>query len=173
MSVTVTNQPSAFPEVVADAVRESIASSLGTILGTAPVEGESDPELRSLSRVLGVISMVGEGSWTVAFTFPEPTAVTLVQQFCGFEIEFAAPEMGDAVGELVNVVAGELVAQLEARQIKAQMSLPMVARGKNVEVMMPAGLPSIDLNYLSEQGAFWVKLIAARPGQSLGRRPGS
>ncbi len=80
--------------------------------------------------------------------------------------------MGDAVGELANILAGDVSARLECQRIKAQMSLPTVARGHDVALSSPVGKPSLRLEFDCPHGRFGCRLTAARPGESLGRRPG-
>jgi len=173
MSSAILGSTDVFPPLVAESVRQAVAAFFTSILGEAPVETTNSPATDSCSGVVGVISLVGDGSWIVALALPSATASAVSEKFCGFEIPFDAAEMGDVVGELSNVLGGEIAAHFDARGLKAQLSLPMVARGDNVEVMLPEGLPDLQLNYSCRQGDFWIKVAAARPGHCPGRRPGT
>jgi CheY-specific phosphatase CheX len=77
--------------------------------------------------------------------------------------------MGDMAGELVNVIAGEVVAQLEQRRIKVQMSLPTVARGRPLELVPQVGPAVANIEYRSKEGTFWFRIAAAngRPSRAL------
>lgn len=161
-----------FPPVVFDCVKAAVESTLGSILGTPPsYSGDSSLDL-SCDGVIGIISFIGEMPWTFTVVLPHHTAPVLIGKFVGFEIPFDSPDMGDAVGELANVIAGEIVARLDSKRIKAQMSLPMVARGV-VELLVPGGLPSARMGFTSTEGPLWFNLAAAKPGNLVGRRPGT
>ena len=123
--------------------------------------------------IAGIISFFGNLPWTLTWVLTDQTAPALAQKFTGFEIPFDSKDMGDMAGELVNVLAGEIVAQLDQRRIKSQMSLPTVARGTNLELMPERGAPNVaELDYSSSQGGFWLRLAAAKSGNIPGRVPG-
>jgi CheY-specific phosphatase CheX len=75
--------------------------------------------------------------------------------------------MGDIVGEMANVMAGDIVARLDALGITAQMSLPTVARGNDVEVLSGSNECSARLKFESPNGGFWFRMVKA-----LDRLPG-
>lgn len=173
MSTTTAPQVSQFPPLIAEVVRQSMRECLGPILACTPQEVPDVEAECSGPGVVAMISMVGDPSWTMGMSLPEATARDLIEKFCGFAIPFDSPDMGDAMGELVNVIGGDLVGAMEARGVKSHLSLPVVTRGVNVEVMLPVGSPSMKLSYSCPQGKFLVKLATARAGHSVGRRPGT
>lgn len=162
-----------FPAPIAEMVKQTVDHVLTSICGQTPrCQGER-AGMDSCSGVLGTISILGEPAWTFSLMLPEAMAAQLVEKFAGFAIPYDSLDMGDVVGELANVLAGDIVARCEGRQINAQMSLPLVARGHDIEMLSPAGQPSVRLIYEVPQGAFWVKLAVAKKGSLLGKRPGT
>src|SRR5207244_10134077 len=109
--------------------------------------------------VVGIISFMGGLSWSLMLGLPRETATALALAFAGFEIPFDSADMGDVVGELANVLAGGVSARLDTAGVAAQMSLPTVARGSDVELLLPGGLPSQRLPFASARGQFWVKVV--------------
>lgn len=164
---------SSFPATVADGVKLAVENTLTSILGAKPLLKKTDNGNGACSGVIGIISFLGDLSWSFSLILPEETSKKLVVKFAGFEIPFDSPDMCDVVGELGNVIAGDIVARLDAKGIKAEMSLPMVARGHDVEVFSPEGMPTLKLGYDTKEGPFFLKLAAARPGKAIGRRPGT
>jgi chemotaxis protein CheX len=163
----------AFPAPIADAVRQAAKSFFGSICGMDPipvVHGQDGP---GSAGVVGVISFAGTLTWSFALMFPETTATAMAQKFAGFEIPFDSRDMGDVIGELANVIAGDISARLDAKGIAAQLSLPTVTRGYDVDLFVPLGLPTLHLGYASPQGPFWFRLVTAKADVSLGRRSGS
>ena len=63
-------------------------------------------------------------------------------KFTGFELDYDSPDMGDVVGEMVNVLAGDIVSRLRDGCIKVAMSLPTIIKETDVEPLLPRGFPS-------------------------------
>lgn len=133
-----------------------------------PFCGEEPQEVISLDLtrgegIVGVISLIGTLSLSFLIGLPRQTAEGLAQRFAGFEIPFDSPDMGDAISELTNVLAGRLCLELEHEQIFAQMALPTVARGEAVEVVLSTEVSTRPIYYNSPEGIFWVQLGASQP----------
>jgi chemotaxis protein CheX len=161
-----------FPPTVAAGAREALESSLASILGAPPTCTASDDSPGSCSGVLGIISFVGDPPWTFTMQLPQATAVAVAQRFAGFHIPFDSPDMADVVGELANVIAGEVVARLERKGVKAHMSLPSVLRGQNIELNSVHGGPWVRYRYTCSQGEFALALACARGARIPSAMPG-
>src|SRR5262249_54146675 len=104
------------------------------------------------------ISFMGDVFWSLTWVLSKDAAPALAQKMTGMDIPFESPDMGDVAGELMNVLAGEVVLQLERRRIKAQMSLPNVAKGAHLE-LLPEHKSSVNqLNFTSSYGEFWMRI---------------
>lgn len=145
-----------------EVLRASVRTTFSAICGDDPVFGEScadsDP-----SGLIGIIAVIGDVSWSVSMGFPPATAEALASRFAGFDIPFDSPDMGDVIGELANVLAGDLVAKLEGIGIGVKMSLPTVARGREVETLQPGTVQAFRLGFTTPQGAGWIGLSIAAP----------
>jgi chemotaxis protein CheX len=161
-----------FPAPIADAVRQAVDAYLSALSGGKLVcrNGQSPP---SSTCVAGVISFMGDWTWALNLILPEQTAVAIARKFAGFDIPFGSADMGDAIGELVNVLAGDIVARLHAVGMKAQMSLPTLMRGQNIELFLPTGSPELLQRFDSKEGIFWYKLGVAKAAGSICRKPGT
>ena len=162
-----------FPTVISETVKDAAINTFASILGAAPSYLADGREEAPCAGVVGVLSFAGELPWSFALVLPEPTAALMAKKFAGFDIPFDSPDMGDVVGELANVLAGDIAAKLDARGFKAHMSLPMVTRGHEVELLQASGQKSTRMGFASSEGTFWFKLVTAKQGQHLGRRPGT
>ena len=108
MLATQSPEAPAFPAPIADAVRQATRSTFGSICGAEPAALASGQKPLPCSSVVGVISYTGSVSWSFALVLPEKTARALAEKFSGFPIPFDSADMGDVVGELANVVAGDI-----------------------------------------------------------------
>jgi len=154
-----------FPPAIVDATTAAVARTLTAICGERPVQNQADNQNIGASACLaGIITFVGDASWSLSLILPGDTARRLTRKFAGFDIPLESRDMGDAVGELANVLAGDIVALLDRRKFKAQLSLPTVARGAALELMPATGAGSHRMDFVSNHGAFWIWLMTrAKP----------
>lgn len=148
------------PPDLVKAVHESFLSSFSSIFGPLCPCGEDKVNGAGLSGIISVISFVGTFPWTLILALPQSTAEAMVEKFAGFEISFDSEDMIDAVGELINIVAGAASGQAETYGIISRMSLPSVARG-SLQMRLPSDAPRHRLHYEAAQGPFRVKIVTA------------
>ncbi len=161
--------PEVLPQVVMDSVSDifkSIFSSTPEFVGNADNKAIGD-------GVVGIISFVGDVSWLLMLVLPKSSAQETALKFAGFEVDYDSPDMGDVVGELNNVLAGDIVARLSAKDVKVTMSLPTIMRGHDVEPLLPRGLPSVKMHYKIGDGDIYLKVAGSQEGQTVGRTPGT
>jgi CheY-specific phosphatase CheX len=162
MTNVATRTGRAVPLAIVDAVQDAVNNTYSAFFSEKPrlaARGLGHPDGPSIA---GIICFLGEVPWSLAWILTADTATLLAKNFAGFEIPFDSPDMGDLAGELVNVFAGEIVAQLERRQIQAQMSLPTVARGSRLELVPENDSSVVHLEYTSKEGIFWFRLAWAK-----------
>lgn len=144
-------------------VRDALIATLSAACGLEPRYQGNDQESCPCDGIAGVISLVGDVDWSLMLTLPADSAVALAQRFAGFEIPYDSDDMTDLVGEVANVVAGDVVARLESVGIRTNLSLPMVVRGQRLNLMLPAGHPRVHMRFLSECGPILLILGARKP----------
>lgn len=161
-------------EKLSMSVKESILNILNSILGVEPIPQAEDHEKKVGDGVVGIISFVGDISWLLMLVLPKTSAQAIAFKFTGFEVDYDSSDMGDVVGELSNILAGDIVARVGAKGIKVAMSLPTIMRGHDVEPLLPKGLPYEKRHYVIPKGGdIFVKLVGSKPGQTLGNMPGT
>lgn len=151
----------AFPAVLGDAVRDAADDFFRSSCGLKYAE-QPEGAAESAAGIMSTISFMGDQPWTFSLVLPDRTAVAMARAFAGFDIPADSPDMGDVIGEVVNVIAGGICARLDAKGIKAQMSLPMVVRGENVSVMVPSGASTKHLEFVGSNGPCWFRLVKSR-----------
>jgi chemotaxis protein CheX len=161
------------PGVITNCVSDSVASIFNTIFGVVP-EYCGDDESKSVGDgVVGIISFVGDASWMLMLALPKESAETLAEKFCGFTVEYESPDMGDVIGELANVMAGDIVARMGVEGVKVAMTLPTILRGHNVEPFMPKGMPDKKMHYSLLGKDLLIKLAVGKPNDMMGVTPGT
>lgn len=152
-----------------DCVPEAVISVFAATCGTAVApDPSSADEAFADSTVMAVISLVGEVEWTLFLDLPAPSACLLAAKFAGFEIPFDSADMGDAIGELANILAGDIKARLDSRGVRADLSLPSVLRGEHVNLVLQKGLPRNKWLFACPAGKIRAGIVAGR--QVLGAK---
>jgi chemotaxis protein CheX len=166
MSQTISLDPATdlehVPSALIEGVTESVLSSFRKMIGSCEID-EHDPEKICHDCIVGIISFVGTMPWSMVLAMPKSTATEIVTKFVGMEIEFDSPDMGDVIGELANVLAGVVSGNLEKSGITAQMSLPTVARGHDVEFLSQGNFHTKEILFNSNGKPLWVKIVTAKP----------
>lgn len=157
------------PLGVVEAATAGVEITLDSILGERPVRVPAADEVPQVPMLAAIISFIGEMKWSLTLMVTEPVGVALVEKFCGFALPFDSDDMADAVGEVVNVIAGEVTLQLEKRRLRGRMSLPTVVRGQGLQLLANRAAASHRVAYRVSFGDFSVRLLAA--GTSLFARP--
>jgi CheY-specific phosphatase CheX len=153
------------PRELLTSVIEAIPTAFKPMCGEEPLASSLGAPEHSSVWITAGIPFKGEPPWDLTLLLPEKTATGLTQAFVGFETPSDSPDMNDAVGELVNVLAGHVIERLESIGRKTAMTLPQVARGQDID-LHPAGFASqIFLNCPSPQGQFWIR-ISVKPDSS-------
>lgn len=126
------------------------------------VTPQDESQVGNSDVVIAIISLVGQIEWSVFIGLPRATACACAARFAGFEIPFESSDMGDAVGELANIIAGDVKARLDARGVKADISLPMVIRAQDIQVLVQRNSKTLKQCYNSEPGPLWIGVTAGK-----------
>ena len=146
-------------ECVEAAIKEILGSMCG--LEISPLE---DKDLSAGGVLVAVISIMGEVQWSIFIGLPAKTAEALMVKFAGFEITFASDDMGDAVGELANILAGDVKRKLVAKGVKCNISLPSVIRAESLHVLVQRASTVARTCYSTDVGEFWTGLVSLGEG---------
>jgi CheY-specific phosphatase CheX len=144
------------------ALRDSVTSTFQVICGSPPEFLGESPDGKVCVGVLGMIALVGDLSWSLTLGLPRETSEALACKFSGLDIEFDSEDMSDVVGELANVLSGDVAARLDALRVGVKMSLPTVARGKNLEIVRPGALSATRMRFATPQGEMWIGLAVGK-----------
>jgi len=122
---------------------KSISNVFSTML-QLPVE-VGEPSIKTGDEhpfdVSGIIGMSGEVVGSVVLCFPGDTAERIVAIFTGETMGIDSEDFPDAIGELVNMVAGGAKGMFDDREVS--ISCPSVIIGKNHNVSRLKGVPCV------------------------------
>jgi chemotaxis protein CheX len=115
-----------------------------------------DPTTESAHDVSAVIGLQGDVSGSVVLSFPWSTAERIVSVFTGNEFNGDNADLSDAVGELVNIVAGGAKAQIEGKKIG--LGIPSVVIGSQHVVHGPRDAVRTSVPCVCDCGEFTLEL---------------
>lgn len=107
--------------------------------------------------VSGIIGFSGALRGNLVMSFPRPVAETFYALMAGLPAQSIDNEdLCDAIGELVNMVAGNAKTVLNSGH--ASISTPTVVIGKGIRVLRPREIPTIALPCRCSAGDFAVEI---------------
>ena len=139
------------------AAEETVAASCGMELHRLDDGGRQCFDGNGV--LLAIISVVGDIDWTIFLGLPPKTAEALAVKFAGFEIPFDSDDMGDAMGELANIMAGRVKANLDTLGMDVDISLPSVLRGRSLEVLISHDSSTKRVLFDCDAGNFWTGVM--------------
>jgi chemotaxis protein CheX len=115
--------------------------------------------------ITGIIDFSGEAVGSVMLRMPRAVALTLVERFAGMPIEFGTDDFTDAVGELVNMIAGGAKSRLNAANVS--ISCPVVVTTPVTGENHAHGFVRASIPCESQWGSFIIQL-AIKPAVESG-----
>lgn len=147
------------PEIISEAVKESVINTFGSICGDAPIFIEKMETQGPLNGIIGNIAVFNPDlTFSLMMAIPKATALKISEAFVGMELPFDSGDMGDLIGEIANILAGDVAANIEKVGFRGQSSLPTATRGSDLTLFMPNKPPTIKLNFSSSCGPFMLNM---------------
>ena len=147
------------PDEIIELVKVSVINTFESILGEAPVYDEHETPDGPLNGMIGNIAVFNpEHTLSLMLAIPKETALALSEAFIGMELPFESEDMGDLVGEISNILAGEVAANIETIGFRGQSSLPTATRGSDLTLFMPNKPPTKKMKFLGPNGDFWLNM---------------
>ena len=98
--------------------------------------------------VSSVIGLAGDVIGSVVLSFPEELVLLMVENFVGESKETLDDEATDAVGEFVNIIAGNTKKYfVEKENLRFKISIPSVIVGKNHKINMPSNIKFLGVKF--------------------------
>jgi chemotaxis protein CheX len=86
--------------------------------------------------ISGLINLTGEVNGIVAISMKTETAIKIVDLITKIEHKYLDDDIIDAVGEIINIIAGNAKKELEEK-FKITISLPHIIKGKAHMIVWP------------------------------------
>lgn len=126
------------------------------------VEGEDVSALGKSSIQSNITSMIGLGSdirGMLAVHCPAVVAKAITGSFLGMEVEELDEDVKDAIGEIANMVAGNLKIAYGNAGVNVELAIPTTVIGDSFRISGIAGAKRHYISFQLDSGTFWVELL--------------
>ncbi|MBD3318224.1 MAG: chemotaxis protein CheX [Chitinivibrionales bacterium] len=122
---------------------KSTIETFGTMLGESLKPGKPTAKKSPFPTydVSGIIGLSGNAQGAISISFPKAVALKIASKMLGSPVKVVGFEMADAIGELVNIIAGRAKKDLIGYELS--ISLPNVVMGTDHVLNSISNCPTI------------------------------
>lgn len=120
---------------------------------------ETNTKLHPLiDSISGVIGLAGTHKGVLAIHIPHKVAIAITSSFLGMDVEEINSDVEDAVGELANMLGGNVKSILSENGRDINLSLPTTISGKHYDYQTNKDAETIVIPLTCETGQFTIEL---------------
>lgn len=143
---------------IVDALSASVQGALATMTMTAVERGTpsqaADSEM--VGEVTGIIGLAGPNSnGTLLLSFERATIFLMLENMLGEKFSELTSEVLDAIGEITNILCGDLKRRLAQHGYDIAMATPTVVQGVPVHIAQ-RGRSSVCIPFTTSAGRFVI-----------------
>ncbi len=145
-------------------LEEEIISATQEIFNTMimmEVEGQSgtqNQEVVNTSNISTMLGLGGEIRGLLAIHFPKEVAIGITSNFLGMTIGGLDDDVRDAIGEIANMVAGNLKVFFTKNEVQTELAIPTTVIGDSYRTSGLAGAHKVEIPFVCKRGSFVVEL---------------
>jgi len=123
------------------------------------VSEEANEELKVLENTIsGVIGLAGTHKGVLAIHFPHKVACAITTSFLGMDVEEINEDVEDAIGEIANMLGGNVKSILSENGRDIDLSLPSTISGKEYVFQTIKSAERTEIPFKVETGNFIVEI---------------
>lgn len=144
-----------------------IASTVEIFTGMVMMEVEAvDESIDKLGQIknsiTGMVGLAGTHRGVLAVHLPNNVAMAITSSFLGMEITEVNEDVQDAIGEIANMLGGDLKTFLSDKGKDIQLSLPSTIAGEEYTFMSQADADVVIVPFAAPEGKFFVEVELAK-----------
>ena len=149
-------------------IREKIIESTSEIFSSMIMMEVSvlDQEIAShrvfSESISGVIGLAGVQKGVLAIHLPYKVAMAITGNFLGMEVTEIGPDVEDAIGELANMLGGNIKTILSEKGRDIELSMPTTISGKEYDFQSTKNADQYIIPFTTDAGNFIVELQLER-----------
>lgn len=144
------------PQKISDSVNEIFSTMvMMQVVAGEQIRGDVNP---LQSSITGMIGLAGTHKGMLAIHLPTDLAMTITSNFLGLDVEEINEDVQDAIGELANMLGGNLKCILSENGRDIKLSLPSTISGEEYRFHSHDESESFVLPFTTEEKRFLVEL---------------
>lgn len=130
-----------------------------TMVGAEPRKEEVyvRDEKEFVNEISGVIGLAGDANGFVIISMPESLALKIYKSFAGEEKDAIDPDVTDAIGEILNMIAGGAKQIFSRLGVRFKISIPNVILGKDHKIAKQRTTKSLCVKFSLEGSIFVIE----------------
>lgn len=139
---------------------ESVKEIFSTmIMMDVEVSKEQSGDLQVLKdSISGIIGLAGKHKGVLAIHLPNKVAMTITGNFLGMDVDEVNEDVEDAVGELANMLGGNVKTILSEKGKDIELSMPSTISGKEYDFQSTKEAEHTRIPFKCDAGNFSVEL---------------
>lgn len=123
------------------------------------VKGDCLTEMPPLTDCIsGVIGLAGKSKGVLAIHIPNTVAMAITGSFLGMDVEEMNEDVEDAVGELANMLGGDIKSALSEKGKDIDLSLPSTISGRLYDFQPTKETERVIVLFCSPSGDFSIEV---------------
>ena len=148
-----------FIEISDKLIESTIEIFTGMVMMEISVVGEPLERLGVLKQsITGMVGLAGTHKGVLAVHFPKQVALDVTSSFLGMDVEDINEDVQDAIGEIANMLGGNLKTILSDRGKDIHLSLPSTIFGDEYAFSSQAEVDQLILSFQAPAGMFCVEV---------------
>lgn len=141
---------------IAESTQEIFSSMI--MLEVTPGEPYQRENTMLTDSISGIIGLAGNMKGMLAIHLPTELALAVTTAFLGMEVDEIDEDVRDAIGELANMLGGNLKSVLDPKGSEIKLSMPSTVSGEEYSIDCIADAEEITVPFELEGKTFWVEL---------------
>jgi len=114
--------------------------------------------------ITGMIGLAGKFKGVISIHVPENVAFAITSSFLGMEVDEINEDVQDAIGEIANMLGGNIKTILSGKGKDIQLSLPSTIFGDEYRLYSDESIDRIVIEFMTVTGTFFVELELEKSG---------
>ncbi len=148
-----------YAKCIAESTQEIFSSMI--MLEVTPGAPYQRDKSKLTDSISGIIGLAGNIKGMLAIHLPTELALAVTTAFLGMEVEEIDDDVRDAIGELANMLGGNLKSALDPKGSEIKLSMPSTVSGEEYSIDCIADADEITVPFSLEGKTFLVELQIA------------
>ena len=114
------------------------------------------------ASITGMVGLAGTHKGVLAIHLPNAVAMAITSNFLGMDVDEINEDVQDAIGEIANMLGGDLKTFLSDKGKDIQLPLPSTISGEEYTFMSQADAEIVIVPFNSPDGKFYVEVELAK-----------